>query len=230
MFNSHIHLDFTEVARPPATQPCIVPSIGVQNWHKVATLCRAQTRYYPAYGIHPWWAEAHQTADFIELEKIIQAQNPVAIGECGLDFARPISQNVQLNCFQTQLKLAQKYHLPVIIHAVKATEAVILLLKKYPQINGVIHAFSGSQAQADTLIKMGFKLGFGWQITRQNAIRVRALVQKLPLESILLETDDHPNPNDLTQIAQTVADLKQTSIKKVVAQCDNNTLSLFHLT
>ena len=117
----------------------------------------------------------------------------------------------------------------MVIHAVKSTEDVIFLLKKHPKIKGEIHGFSGSETQAQLLTRMGFYLGFGMQITNQKSTRLRQIVKNCPLEFILIETDDHSNPNELGLVAQAIAELKQISLDEVVMQCDNNAINLFNL-
>jgi TatD DNase family protein len=67
------------------------------------------------------------------------------------------------------------------------------------------------------------------QITNQKSTRIRQIVKNCPLEFILIETDDHTNPDDLALVAQEIADLKQISVENVVEQCDNNAISLFGL-
>jgi len=109
------------------------------------------------------------------------------------------------------------------------TEDVIFLLKKHPKVKGEIHGFSGSESQAHLLTRMGFYLGFGMQITNKKSTKIRQIVKNCPLEFILIETDDHPNPDDLTLVAQEIAELKQISIEEVVQQCDNNAVNLFNL-
>ncbi|HBA98445.1 MAG TPA: hypothetical protein DEQ71_05490, partial [Gammaproteobacteria bacterium] len=86
-----------------------------------------------------------------------------------------------------------------------------------------------SEEQAQLLTRMGFYLGFGMQIINQKSTKIRQIVKNCPLEFILIETDDHPNPDDLTLVAQEIAELKQISIEEVVQQCDNNAISLFNL-
>ena len=76
---------------------------------------------------------------------------------------------------------------------------------------------------------MGFYLGFGMQITNQKSTRIRQIAKNCPLEFILIETDDHTNPDDLSLVAQIIADLKQTSVENVITQCDNNAINLFNL-
>uniref|UniRef100_UPI0034DE204F TatD family hydrolase n=1 Tax=Candidatus Thiodubiliella endoseptemdiera TaxID=2738886 RepID=UPI0034DE204F len=223
MINSHAHLDFDKVTGIAENTVAIVPSIGSQNWAVV------QSYPYFALGIHPWMVEYHEQQDLEQLEYLIKCNNPIAIGEFGLDYARDIDKKEQLHFFTSQLELAQHYDLPVIIHAVKSTEDVIFLLKKYPKVVGEIHGFSGSEQQAITLISMGFYLGFGLQVTNPKSTRLQKIVKALPIESLLIETDDHPNAQDLSLVAETIAEIKQISVEKLVTQCDNNAISLFRL-
>ena len=223
MINSHVHIDFENLSPIAENAVVIVPSIGKQNWQDV------QMYPYFTLGIHPWFAEFHSDRDIESLEYLIKCNNPVAIGECGLDYSQDIDKNTQVELFVKHLEIANKYNLPVVIHSVKATEDVIFLLRKYPKIFGEIHGFSGSLEQAKTLVKMDFYLGFGMQITNEKSTKIRNIVKNINLESILIETDDHINPNDLTLVAQEIANLKQISLDTVVSQCDNNAINLFNL-
>ena len=223
MINSHAHLDFDDMNAIAENAVAIVPSIGKQNWIDV------QMYPYFSLGIHPWLVEIHTQQDLNHLEYLVKCNNPIAIGECGLDYIKKVDKETQLNFFVSQLEIAEKYDLPVVIHAVKATEDVIFLLKKHPKVKGEIHGFSGSEEQAQLLTRMGFYLGFGMQIINQKSTKIRQIVKNCPLEFILIETDDHPNPDDLTLVAQEIADLKQISVEEVVRQCDNNAVNLFNL-
>lgn len=224
MINSHVHIDFENLAPIAEDAVVVVPSIGAQNWTDV------QMYPYFALGIHPWFVQEHRLEAALEhLEYLIKCNNPVAIGECGLDYAKDIDKPTQLAFFIAQLKLAEKYDLPVIIHAVKATEDVIFLLKKHPKVRGEIHGFSGSLEQANTLVKMGFYLGFGLQVSNQQSTKIRQIATQIPLENLLLETDDAPNPNDLRVVANHIAELRQIPVEKLIQQCDNNAISLFGL-
>lgn len=223
MINSHAHLDFDDMNAIADNAVVVVPSIGKQNWIDV------QMYPYFSLGIHPWLVEYHTQQDLDHLEYLIKCNNPIAIGECGLDYIKEIDKKTQLHFFTSQLSMAQKYGLPVVIHAVKSTEDVIFLLKKYSKIKGEIHGFSGSEVQAQLLTRMGFYLGFGMQITNQQSTRIRQIVKNCPLEFILIETDDHSNPNDLTLVAQEIANLKQIPVEEIVQQCDNNAVKLFNL-
>ncbi len=224
MINSHAHLDFTSMNAIAQNAVAIVPSIGNQNWTEV------QMYPYFSFGIHPWMVESHSQQDLDHLEYLIKCNNPIAIGECGLDFHKTIDRDRQMYFFNAQVQLALTYNLPLILHAVKATEEIILTLKKHPQLSGEIHGFSGSNSQAQQLVSLGFYLGFGMQIINQQSSKLRQIVKHCPLEFILIETDDHPNPDDLQQVAAEIALLKQISLDTVITQCDNNAISLFKLT
>ena len=110
------------------------------------------------------------------------------MGECGLDFyLKNLDKNKQIDFFEAQLSLADKYQLPVIIHARKSTEQVVQCLRQYKNLRGMIHSFSGSYEQAKQLIDRGFYLSFGGAITYDRASRLHEMVKKLPLESLLIE-------------------------------------------
>ncbi|MBT4001129.1 MAG: TatD family hydrolase [Candidatus Thioglobus sp.] len=223
MINSHAHLDFDNMIDVAENAIAIIPSIGKQNWIDV------QMYPYFAFGIHPWMVQDHSQQELDYLEYLVKCNNPVAIGECGLDYLKDIDKKIQLYFFNFQLSLAEKYKLPVIIHSVKATEDVIFLLKMHPKISGEIHGFSGSEDQAKQLTSMGFYLGFGLQILNEKSTKIRQIVKNCPLEFMLIETDDHQNPNDLQLVAQEIALLKQIPIDTITTQCDNNAISLFNL-
>ena len=127
MINTHAHLDFDEVKNFAfSTEKTIVPSIGKENWSKVALFD------FFALGIHPWYVDQHSDLDLELLEIQIKKNKPIAVGECGLDFSpnRKSNQLKQIHFFKHQLHLAQKNNLPVIIHSVKANHEVISHLSK----------------------------------------------------------------------------------------------------
>ena len=118
----------------------------------------------------------------------------MAIGEIGLDFyephlCTPAMRVIQENCFAAQLRLAQRFDLPVILHVRRSVDAVLKHLRQITPPGGIAHAFVGSRQQAQQAIDLGLKLGFGGAMTFGRATRLRALAQSLPLDAIVLETD-----------------------------------------
>jgi len=135
-------------------------------------------------------------------QAVIKHRNEiVAIGECGIDLfkAKKYTENEQaltnnLNLqqafFEMQLHIAKQNNLPVIIHHCQSHHLILPLLKK-SKLNrsGVIHAFSGSYQQAKAYVELGFKLGIGGIITYARSKKTINAVKRLPLSSLLLETD-----------------------------------------
>ena len=167
--------------------------------------------------------------DLYDLEVRIEEEKPIAVGECGLDYVKVKDQNTQRFFFDEQVALATRFDLPLIIHSVQATEDVTDLLKSYSKSRGVIHAYSGSLQQAEDLMKINFSFGFGNALVNPHAYKLHDIVKFLPIESIVIETDDHKNSDELIQVAERVARIKKIPVEQVIEQCDQNTLNLFNL-
>lgn len=204
--DSHCHLDFSELTdhHTDILLACanknihqiIVPSISPDNWQQVLSLSKLHTqpKTFACLGIHPWFLN-DLTYNCLDELTVISTNNKnhiIAIGETGIDGKIAEEQgnlSKQIDFFEHQLILAKKLNKPVIIHHYKAHQHIIPLLKKHHISNGVIHGFSGSFQQATNYIDLGFKLGIGGTITYPRAIKTIKTVSKLPLDSILLETD-----------------------------------------
>jgi len=231
MINSHIHLDFDSVKSPSKTTTgVVVPSMGKENWDNVISCCSIDNNRHFALGIHPWFINDHQMLDLYSLEVHIEDEKPVAVGDCGLDYIKVKNRNKQRYFFDEQVALATRFDLPLIIHSVQATEDVIDLLKSYSRSRGVIHAYSGSVQEAEILMKMSFLFGFSHNLSNPHAYKLHDIVKFLPLESILIETDDFKNSDELIQVAERVARIKKITVKQVIEQCDQNACKLFNLT
>lgn len=143
---------------------------------------------YGAIGIHPENVETYTEDDIKYIEDNLKKSKIVAIGEIGLDYHyTKDNKEKQIILFERQLKIAEKYHIPVIIHSREATEDTINCLKKY-NITGVIHSFSGSLETAKIYIKMGFILGINGVITFKNS-KLKEVIKEIDLENIIFETD-----------------------------------------
>ena len=230
MINSHIQLDFDSVKSPSKTTTgVIIPSIGKDNWDNVINCCSNDNNRHFALGIHPRFIDDHQMLDLYSLEVRIEDEKPVAVGECGLDYIKVKDRNKQRYFFDEQVALATRFDLPLIIHSVQATEDVIDLLKSYSKSHGVIHAYSGTLQEAETLMKMSFLFGFSHNLANPHAYKLHDIVKFLPLESILIESDDHKNPDELIQVVERVARIKKITVEQVIEQCDQNACKLFNL-
>lgn len=207
--DTHCHLDFPvfDDDRDVIFSRCVdnnimsivVPGITAEFWPRVLALCSRTNKdhlnpnrpqLYPALGLHPCFLQQHQENDLQLLQKLCKEHIIHAIGEIGLDYyLKTLDRERQQFYFIKQLEIASDFNLPVLIHARKSHEEVLKHLKSFTGIKGIIHAYSGSYEQAKEFIKLGFKLGFGGAFTYPRAKKLRSLVEKLPLEAWVVETD-----------------------------------------
>ena len=131
-----------------------------------------------------------------------KAQKIVAIGEIGFDYhLEKLTDEVkekQRYVFDKQMKMAEKYGLPVIIHDREAHGDCFEMALSYPSVVGIFHSYSGSSEMARELIKRGWYISFSGVVTFKNASRVREVASSIPLDRLLIETDapylaPHPN-------------------------------------
>ncbi|HER19479.1 MAG: TatD family hydrolase [Halothiobacillaceae bacterium] len=152
---------------------------------------------WPAFGTHPWWADSVPPRAAIEALDAAwsSAEPPVAVGEIGLDFARDdVDSDRQNRLFIAQLDWAAARDLPVILHERKSADRLLYWLRRREHAGGVVHGFTGSFQQAGQLIEQGFFIGVGGAITHPGAHRMHRMVKRLPLESLVLETDAPNQP------------------------------------
>lgn len=257
LIDSHCHIDSplfdndreAVLARALANNvsDIIVPAIAANHWQSLTSLGKQYSQLKIAYGLHPMFMAQHQPQDLDILEQWLQSETAIAVGECGLDFFifdkhsdTQQAKKAQQDLFIQQLALAKHYQLPVIIHSRKSLDLVLKEIRQQPDLQGVVHSFSGSQQQAHQLIDQGFYLGFGGPITYSRAKKLRHLAQSLPLDALLLETDapDQPDsshdglrnePAFLRHIAQTVAQLRGIPVQQVAEITTQNAKKLFNL-
>ncbi len=251
LIDSHCHLDFEEFdsdrdrvidnAAQNGITDIIIPGVKSSTWSRISELCDTHAHLHACYGLHPYLANEHRDEDLDLLLAWLVQHDCVAVGECGLDYRREqADKHSQMKYFEAQLGIAAELEKPVVIHSVYATEDVILTLKKYPGLRGMVHSYSGSYDQALALIDMGFYISIGGSITFDNARKIRATASEIPLASILLETDapdqpdaDHFNqrnePAYLVNILECLTELRTESIEEIAEQTSINARSLFGL-
>ena len=191
-------------------------------------------------GYHPSEVSTVTDEDLILLEEQIKNEKVVGIGEIGLDYHYGREDEfLQKRLFEKQLMIADKYHLPVVIHTRDATFDTIEILKKFPNVVGDIHCFSGSVETANIYISMGYKLGIGGVVTFKNS-NLYKVVESIGVDSILLETDSPylaPEPyrgkvnssKFIPFIATKIADILGLSVEEVAKKTSENAMSLFDL-
>lgn len=219
----------------------ISPAVTAKSWPQLRKISSQYPGISPCYGLHPMFLDEHSDTDIDHLNQWVEQEKPIAIGEIGLDFyLKDLDREKQAWFFEQQLKIAGKFHLPVIIHARKSTEHVVQTLRQHPKLKGIVHSYSGSLDQAKLLAKQGFMLGFGGPVTWEGSRKLHRLIEALPLESMVLETDapdqtgqahrgQRNEPSFIVEVAEQIARLKKTSVDEVIRQTRLNTEKVLNL-
>ena len=148
----------------------IVSGCDTKSNQEALEIVKKYPNVYCSLGIHPEYVDSYTNEDLRFLESCLCESKVVAIGEIGLDYHySKENKELQKELFEKQLMLASKYSLPVVIHSRDAIEDTITILKKFPELKGVIHSFSGSLEVAQIYIKMGYKLGINGVVTFKNS-------------------------------------------------------------
>ncbi len=245
IFDSHAHYDDPKfdgirdelLAELPRRGVCGVINCGcdTESSKKSLALAESYPYIYAAAGIHPENIGGGTTA---EIKVLAGHKKCVAIGEIGLDYYW-VSDNKeeQKQLFEEQLELANSLSMPVIIHDRDAHADTLELLKKH-RPKGVLHSFSGSVEMAADILKLGMYLGIGGALTFKNARKLPEVVEMLPTDRLLLETDAPymtPVPyrsklNHSAMIyftASKIAEIKNTSPEAIFKAAKENTEKLF---
>ena len=259
LIDAHCHLDFDLFDKDRAAvmqranenniSDIIIPGTEKIYWDRIRNLCTGHPleqpsswpQLHPCYGLHPYWVTENNRQDIESLKRYIDSNRPIALGECGLDF-RPqyADKKTQLYFFEAQLELAASVQLPVVIHSVGATEAVIQAIKKFKTLTGMIHSYSGSTEQARQLVDLNFYISLGGSVTYDNAKKIKKAAKGIPLTSLLLETDapDQPDsknqgkrnePSYLVNTLDVISTLREESAEAIAMQTTANAKTLFRI-
>lgn len=167
----------------------VCPSEDIQSAEKCVKLANEFDFVYAAVGIHPNYADMWHEESVDRLEKMLSDNKVVALGEMGLDYYyRTDNKQRQKEVFSTQLALANKVGLPVIIHDREAHGDTYDILRRY-RPEGVMHCFSGSVELAKEAVRLGLYIGLGGSVTMPNAKKTVEVAKYVPLDRLVLETD-----------------------------------------
>jgi TatD DNase family protein len=144
-------------------------------------------------GLHPYFVCAKTLKKDLDfLAKVLAFPNVVALGECGLDRLKSVATiDFQLKIFAQQIELAEQFRKPVVIHCVRAFSELLRLQQKMrPKTPLIVHGFDKNEAILKDLIRQDFFISVGASVLRGE--KWGELLPKIPLEKLLLETDDKP--------------------------------------
>ncbi|NIF33270.1 metal-dependent hydrolase [Enterobacter sp. Cy-643] len=251
-YDTHCHFDFPPftgdeehslaLAAEAGVRKIIVPAIEAGRFSRVLALAQKYPALYAALGMHPIVIEKHDETGLAELEDLLR-QKPeklIAIGEIGLDLYREDPQFDRQEFILTeQLKLAKRYDLPVLLHSRRTHDKLALHLKRHNlSRTGVVHGYAGSLQQAERFIAMGYRIGVGGTITYPRASKTRDVMARLPLSSLLLETDapdmplngwqGQPNrPERAAKVFDALCELRPEPAEIIANALKNNADELF---
>lgn len=244
--DTHCHLsieDYNDIDKvieenkDALVEKIVVSGCSRESIEEVMDLKDKYDMIYVTIGYHPEYADTITKSDLDYLKSLLGEKKIIGIGEIGLDYHyTKENKDKQIWLFEEQLKIADAFNLPVVIHSRDATMDTINILKKY-KAKGIIHCFSGSLETANIYISMGFLLGIGGVVTFKNS-KLKDVVKEVPLESIVLETDSPyltPVPfrgkvnssKYLEYIAMFIADIKNISVEELAEITNKNASSLF---
>ena len=231
LIDTHIHLNapeltgqglkFLPAARQSGIDKFIVPGVRVSGWSGMLDLAEKTENVYLAPGLHPAYAHQWSGAAAKQLQELVRQPKVVAIGEIGLDRIVEPSLPQQEIVLREQLQIALTAKLPVLLHAREATGVLLAILRELQigeKVGGIWHGFSGSLPVAEDLVALGFKIGVGPILLRENARKLPEAVKALPAAALVLETD-FPDmtekPETLVEIAEKIGELRGITLDEV---------------
>lgn len=193
-------------------------------------------------GLHPEGVKEDYKRHLSVIEKEMERNCWVGVGEIGLDlYWDKTFEKQQIEVLKEQLHWAKQLHLPVSLHTREAFDLMFKILEQEQDgsLSGVFHCFNGTKEQAETAISLGFHLGLGGVITYKNC-DVKDFLNELPLDKIILETDDpylppvpyrgkRNEPSYMIEVAKKIAEVKNIDIIEVAETTTDNAIKLFNL-
>lgn len=248
IFDTHAHYDDSRFDEDRDELLSSLCSKGVTNiincgcdYKSCLTTLELSEKYdfvYAALGVHAHEAEEATEEDFERIKALYSDKKVVAVGEIGLDYHYDFSpREKQIEVFERQIILAKELDLPIIVHDRESHEDTMNLLKKY-RPKGVVHCFSGSKEMAKEIVKLQMYIGMGGAVTFKNAKRPVEVMEYLPAEYLLLETDapymtpvpfrgQRCDSSHIANTAEKIAEIKSMDAQELIDICNKNAKSLF---
>lgn len=250
IINTHSHVNMLkELPIEQAIKICedeniriIVPSYDDKSIFEVDELVKKYDNIYGYVGIFPEEVKCFSDKTLSDMENIIK-NNPkiIGIGEVGLDYYWDKSfVELQKEVFIKQIEFANEMNLPLNIHCREAFGDTLEILKEYNKNSTVImHCYSGSLEFAKECINLGIYIALGGVVTFKNAVKVKEVAKNIPLEYLLLETDDpyltpvpfrgkENQPVYIKYVAREIASLREISVEEVASATTQNALKIFN--
>lgn len=221
----------------------------IESCKTTLELSRRYSFIYAALGVHPSSTDELNEELLMWLSDVIRKNTVktggkiVAVGEIGLDYYwNEPEREIQKNWFERQLEMAKEVKLPLVIHSREAAKDTYDIMKALhaEETGGILHCYSYSKELARDFLNMGFLFGIGGVVTFKNAKKLKEVVEYLPAESIVLETDSPylaPVPNrgkrnsslNLSYVVKEISKIKGIEEERIIEITEANARRLFNI-
>lgn len=250
--DSHCHLDFPELAsdlpavlgamRDAQVTHALCISVDLKGWDAMYGIAGAHPNLYATAGVHPDYPDTLEPT----VERLCElAARPkvVAIGETGLDYYRLEGDlDWQRERFRTHIRAARKVGKPLVVHTRSAADDTLALLREEgaQEVGGVMHCFTESWEFAQAALDLGFHLSFSGIVTFRNAVELKEVARRVPLDRLLIETDSpylapvpyrgkRNHPALVVHVAEEIARLRGVPIAEIAQATSDNFFQLFRI-
>ncbi len=251
LVDTHCHLDFPEfdqdrdevIRRAEDAGIGYIIDIGssLPGSKKALELSRQHNFIYATVGLHPHEADRFDDEAMAGIEKLAREDKVAAIGETGLDYYKSYSKaENQKALFRYLVNLAKGLSLPIVIHNRQAESDTLNILNEALPVKAVVHCFSGDEIFLKKCLDLGFFISFTCNITYRKAQNLRTLVELMPLDRLMLETDapflppegfrgKRNEPAYVRLLAEEIARIKEISFEEVSRVTTDNARKFFNL-
>ena len=250
LVDSHCHLDFSDLAenlssvldlmRSNDVAGAICIGVTLEELPRVLSLAETHRHIFASIGVHPETTDIKEPT-VAELVRLAQHPKVVAIGETGLDYYWHKDQpEWQRDRFRTHIRAARECGKPLVVHNRDATQDVLRLLREEgaKAVGGIMHCFTESWEVAQEALAMGLYISLSGIVTFKNALQVKDVARRVPLERLLLETDSPylapmpyrgklNQPGYVRHVAEEVARLRGMALDELIRASTENFLRLF---
>ena len=253
LVDSHCHLNFPELSgridealalmRDNRVTHALCVSVTLQEFPQVRALAERFPQIYASVGVHPDYPDVPVVT---EEELVSLADHPkiVAIGETGLDYFRIKGDSEwQRDRFRTHIRAAHRSRKPLIVHTRGAAADTLRIMReeRAGEVGGVMHCFTESWDVAQSAMDLGFYISFSGIVTFKNALGLKDVARRVPLERMLIETDapylapvpfrgKTNEPGLVKYVAEEIARLRDIPLDQVASATTSNFVRLFKTT
>jgi TatD DNase family protein len=248
--DSHCHLDFPELKdelpqvldamRENGVTHALCIAVEMSGWDTVHAIAHAYPNLYASVGVHPDYADIEEPTEAMLVER---ASDPkvVAIGETGLDYFRLGGDlGWQRDRFRTHIRAARTARKPLVIHTRSAAADTIAIMReeRAGEAGGVMHCFTETWDVAQAALDLGFHISFSGIVTFRNAVALKDVAQRVPLDRMLIETDSpylapvphrgkRNQPAWVRHVAEEIARLREVPVAAIASATSDNFFRLF---